>query len=85
MLWNTLKDELCYLQNESESMKVSPLNINEVRILFDLEKPTLHLIYYVYYFFSTKTTGLAKPETVNVRKRQPWRHKVLVFWECEHR
>ena len=54
MLWNTLKDELCYLQNESESMKVSLLNMHEVRILFDLEKPTRHLIYYVYYFFLRK-------------------------------
>ena len=46
MLWNTLKDGLCYLQNESVSMKVFLLNMHEVRILFDLEKPTRHLIYY---------------------------------------
>ena len=48
MLWNTLKDGLCYLRNESVSMKVFLLNKDEVRILFDLEKPTRHLIYYTY-------------------------------------
>ena len=48
MLWNTLKDGLCYLRNESVSMKVFLLNMHEVRILFDLEKPTRHLIYYAY-------------------------------------
>ena len=51
MLWNTLKDGLCYLRNESVSMKVFLLNMHEVRILLDLEKPTRHLIYYTYYFF----------------------------------
>ena len=29
MLWNTLKDGLCYLGNESASMKVFPLNMHE--------------------------------------------------------
>ena len=48
MLWNTLKDGLCHLRNESESMKVFLLNMHEVRNLFDLEKPTRHLIYYAY-------------------------------------
>ena len=48
MLWNTLKNELCCLQNESVSMKVFLLNMHQVRILFDLEKPTQHLIYYAY-------------------------------------
>ena len=42
------KDGLCYLQNESVSIKVFLLNMHEVRILFDLEKPTRHLIYYAY-------------------------------------
>ena len=41
VLWNTLKDGLCYLQNEIVSM-------HEVRILFDLGKRTRHLIYYAY-------------------------------------
>ena len=48
MLWNTLKDGLRYLQNESVSMKVFLLNIHEVRLLFDLGKPRRHLIYYAY-------------------------------------
>ena len=47
MLWNTLKDRLCYLQDESVAMKVFLLNMHEVWILFDLEKPT-RLIYYAY-------------------------------------
>ena len=51
MLWNTLKDGLCSLQNESVSMKVFLLNMQQVWILFDLEKPKRHLIYYAYYFF----------------------------------
>ena len=50
MLWNTLKDELCYLQNESVSMKVFLLNMHEVRILFDLEKPTRHLLRILIFF-----------------------------------
>ena len=58
MLWNTLKDGPCYSRNESVSMNVLLLNMYEVRILFDLEKPTRHLIYYACYFFYTKTTGL---------------------------
>ena len=58
MHWNTLKDELCYLRNESVSMKVFLLNMHEVQILFDLGKPTCHLIYYTY-FFSMKNNGLA--------------------------
>ena len=46
MLWDTLKDGLCYLQNESVSMKVFLQNMHdEVRILFYLGKPTRHLIY----------------------------------------
>ena len=48
MLWNTLKDGLCYLRNESVSMKVFLLNMYKVWILFDMEKPTRHLIYYAY-------------------------------------
>ena len=48
MLCNTLKDRLCYLQNESVSMKVFLLNMHEVRILFDLGKPAHHLIYSAY-------------------------------------
>ena len=48
MLWNTLKDGFCYLRNESVSMKVFLLNMHEVWILFDLEKPTRHLVYYAY-------------------------------------
>ena len=48
MLWNTLKDGLQYLQNESVSMKVFLLNMQEVRLLFDLGKPRRHLIYYAY-------------------------------------
>ena len=43
MLWNTLKDELCYLRNESVSMKVFLLNMHKARILFDLGKPVHHL------------------------------------------
>ena len=50
MLWNTLKDGLCYLRNESVSMKVVLLNMHEVQILFDLGKRTRHLIYSPYYF-----------------------------------
>ena len=46
MLWNTHEDGLCYLQNEIVSMKVFLLNMYEVGILFDLGKPTYHLIYY---------------------------------------
>ena len=38
MFWNTLKNEACYLRNESVSMKVFLLNMHEVRILFDLGK-----------------------------------------------
>ena len=48
MLWNTLIDGLCYLRNESVSMKVFLLNMHEVRILFDLGKRTRHLIYSTY-------------------------------------
>ena len=48
ILWNTLKDGLCYLRNEIVSMKVFFLSMHEVRILFNLEKPTRHLIYYAY-------------------------------------
>ena len=51
MLWNTLKDGLWYLQNESVPMKVFLLNMHEIRIFFDLEKPTRHLIYYAYEIF----------------------------------
>ena len=65
MLCNTLKYGPCFLRNESVSMKVFLLNMHEVRILFDLEKPAHNN------FFSTKTSGLAYPEAVNVRKRQP--------------
>ena len=59
MLWNTLKDGLCYLQNESVSMKVFLVNMHESTDFSDLDKPTRHLIYYTYQIFSTKTTGLA--------------------------
>ena len=52
MLWNTIKDGLCYLRNESVSMKDFLLNMHELRILFDLGKPTRHLIYYAYYIYS---------------------------------
>ena len=52
LYWNTLKDGLCYLRNESVSMKVFLLNMHEARILFDLGKPARHLIYSGYYFFS---------------------------------
>ena len=45
MLSNTLKDGLCYLQDESVSMKVFLLNMHEIWIFFDLEKPICHLIY----------------------------------------
>ena len=48
VLWNTRKDGICYLLNESVSMKVFFLKMHEVRILFALEKPTRHLIYYPY-------------------------------------
>ena len=48
MLYDTLKDGLCYLWNESVPMKVFLLYMHEVRILFDLEKSTRHLIYYAY-------------------------------------
>ena len=58
VLWNTLTDGLCYMRNESVSMKVFFLNMHEVRTLFDLGKPTRYLIYYATKFFSTKTTGL---------------------------
>ena len=51
MLWNTLKDGLCYLRNESVSMKVFFLKMHEVWLLFDLGKSTHHLIYYAYYTF----------------------------------
>ena len=46
ILWNTLKDGLCYLRNESLPMKVFLLNMHEVWLLFNLGKPTRHLIYY---------------------------------------
>ena len=58
ILWNTLKDGLCYFQNESVSVKVFLLNMHEAQILFDLGKPAGHLISHTK-FFSTKTTGLA--------------------------
>ena len=48
ILWNTLKDGLCHLRNESVSMKVFLLNIHEATHLFDLGKPRRHLIYYTY-------------------------------------
>ena len=48
MLWNTLKDGLCHLRNESVSMKVFLLNKHEATHLFDLGKPRRHLIYYAY-------------------------------------
>ena len=49
MLWNTLKDGICYLRNESISMKVCLLNMHEATDFFlDLEQPTRHLIYYAY-------------------------------------
>ena len=59
ILWNTLKDGLCYLQNETVSMKVFLLNMHEVRILFNLGKR--NVIWFIPHtkFFSTKTTGLA--------------------------
>ena len=41
----TLKDRLCYLQNESVFMKVFLMEMHEVRILFNLEKPIHQLIY----------------------------------------
>ena len=41
----TLKDRLCYLQNESVFMKVFLMEMHEVRILFNLEKPIRQLIY----------------------------------------
>ena len=41
----TLKDRLCYLQNESVFMKVFLMDMHEVRILFNLEKPIRQLIY----------------------------------------
>ena len=48
MLWNTLL-EMGFVTCEMKvSMKVFLLNMHEVRILFDLEKPTHHLIYYAY-------------------------------------
>ena len=40
----------------------------KLQILFDLGNPTHHLIYYAYKFFSTKTTGVAYPQAVNVDK-----------------
>ena len=52
MLWNTLKDGPCYSRNESVSMNVLLLNMYEVRILFDLEKPTslnlLRMLFFLY-------------------------------------
>ena len=41
----TLKDRLCYLQNESVFMKVFLMDMHEVWILFNLEKPIRQLIY----------------------------------------
>ena len=51
MLWNTLNDGLCCLQNESVSIKVFLLNMHKVRILFDLEKPTLNLLRIQFFFY----------------------------------
>ena len=48
MLWNALKDGLCYLRNQSVSMKVFLLNMHGVQILLDLGSPTRYLIYYAY-------------------------------------
>ena len=74
ILWNTLKDGLYYLRNESVSMKVFLLNMHEVRILFDLGKRTRDLISHTN-FFSTKTAGLVQPEAVNVETNSE-RHKI---------
>ena len=41
----TLKDRLCYLQNESVFMQVFLMDMHEVWILFNLEKPIRQLIY----------------------------------------
>ena len=83
---NTIKDGLCYLQYESVSMKVFLLNMHKVRDFIQSGKAyTSFNLLRILIFFSTKTTGLASPEAVNVRKRQPWRNKVLVFWECKYR
>ena len=86
MLWNTLKDVLCYLQNESVSMKVFFLNMHKVRLLFNLGKPTHHLIYYAYkiFFYENYWPCLA----LSSKCRGSISHgdiKVLVFWECKHR
>ena len=51
ILWNTLKEGLCYLQNEGVSIKVFLLNMHETQILFDQGKPARHLIYSAYYIF----------------------------------
>ena len=48
ILWNTLKDQLNYLQNESVSMKVFLLNMHGATDFIDLGNPTCNLIYYAY-------------------------------------
>ena len=40
----------------------------KLQILFDLGKPTYHLIYYTYQIVSMKSTGLAQDEAVNVEE-----------------
>ena len=67
MLWNTLKDGLCHLRNKSVSMKVFPLNMLEVRLLFDPGKPIRHLIYYAI-FFLQKLLASFNLEAVNVEE-----------------
>ena len=76
MLWNTFKDGLNYLQNESVSMEVFLLNIHETMdftwsgqsyMSFNL----LGILNFICKNFKKKkkkTTGLAYPQAVNVEK-----------------
>ena len=78
ILWNTLKDGLCYLRNESVSLKFFLLNMHKVRILFDLGKPTRHLIYCAYrtFFYENYCPCL----TWNSKCRVSFSHANIKFW-----
>ena len=68
MLWNILKDGLCYLQNESVPMKIFLLNLHKATyfILSGQSYMSFNLLCISIFFY--KTTGLAYPQAVNVEE-----------------
>ena len=60
MLWNTLKDGLCYLRNESASMNVFLLNIHEATDFIRSRKAyTSFNLLRILIFFPRITAGVA--------------------------